>query len=79
MQRIDQGQAVSVLLVQSIQTFTGNQKRGDRPAIVSKPDPAQLCTLAQKECPSKNIRGLKAVSIQSAHLLPGLDFWGKMR
>ena len=59
LQRIDQGMAVSILFVQSIQTFTGNQKRGNSFAIIPKPDPAQLATSAQKECPSKNVRGFQ--------------------
>jgi hypothetical protein len=73
LQRIDQGLAVSILLIQSIQACTGNQKRSDSSAIVPEPDPAQLTTSAQKECPSKNVRGLKAVGFQYHHLL-SLDF-----
>jgi hypothetical protein len=69
LQRIDQGLTVSILFVQSIQAFTANQKRSDSFAIVAEPDPAQLSTPAQKECPSKNVRGLKTVYLQVAHLL----------
>ncbi|CAB1062711.1 hypothetical protein D1BOALGB6SA_7493 [Olavius sp. associated proteobacterium Delta 1] len=70
LQRIDQGLAVSILFVQSIQTFTSNQKRSNPLSIVSKPDPAQLTTPTQKERSSKNVRGLKAVGFQVPHLLP---------
>jgi hypothetical protein len=70
LQRIDQRLADSILFVQSIQAFSGNQKRSDSFAIIPEPDPAQLCTPAQKERSSKNIRGLKAVGFQVAHLLP---------
>jgi len=70
LQRIDQGLAVSILFVQPVQAFTGNQKRSDSLAISPEADPAQLTTPAQKECPSKNIRGFKAVGFQVTHLLP---------
>jgi hypothetical protein len=89
LQRIDQGLAVSILFIQSIQAFTGNQKRSNSFAIIPEPHPAQLSTPAQKKCPSKNIRGLKAVGFQVSHLLSvrrrlahrriDLDFSGKMR
>ena len=49
---------------------TGNQKRSNSFAIIPEPHPAQLSAPAQKECPSKNVRGLKAVSFQVSHLLP---------
>jgi hypothetical protein len=35
--------------------------------------------LAQKECPSKNVRGLKAVGFHVSHLLSVLDFFGEIR
>jgi hypothetical protein len=85
LQRVDQGLTVSILFVQSIQAFTGNQKRSNSFAIIPKPDPAQLSPPAQKECPSKNVRGLKAACFQVSHLLSvrrrriDLDFSGKMR
>ncbi len=70
LQRIDQSLAVSILFVQPIQAFTGNQKRSDSLAIILEADPAQLTTLAQKKRPSKNVRDLKAVGFQVSHLLP---------
>jgi len=73
LQWVDQGLTVSILFVQLIQAFTGNQKRSDSFAIIPEPDPAQLTTPAQKERPSKNVRGLKAVGFQMSHLL-SLDF-----
>ena len=69
LQRIDQGLAISILFVQSIQAVTGNQKYCDRLAVIPEPDPAQFTTLAQEECASKNIRGLKAFGFQVSHLL----------
>ena len=69
LQRINQGLAVSILFVQLVQTPAGEQERSNRPAISSEADPAQLTAPAQKERPSKNIRGLKAVCFQVSHLL----------
>jgi hypothetical protein len=69
LQRIDQGLAVSILLIQSIQACTGNQKRSDSSAIIPEPDPAQLSPPAQKKCPSKYVRGFKAGCFQMSHLL----------
>ena len=61
LQRIDQGLAVAILFIQLVQAPAGEQKRGDRLAVVPEADPAQLATPAQKKCPSKNVRSLKAV------------------
>jgi hypothetical protein len=76
LQWIDQGLAVSILFVQLIQASPGEQEGGNRftppvtlRVIVPEPDPAQFTTPAQKECPSKNVRGLKADFIQINHLL----------
>ena len=65
LQRIDQGPAVSILFVQSIQATAGEQEAGNSFAIVPEADPAQLTTPAQKKRSSKNVRGLKAVGFQS--------------
>ena len=70
LQRINQGLAVSILLVQFIQAPAGEQERGNPFAIVPEVDPAQLTTPAQKKRSSKNVRGLKAVGFQVSHLLP---------
>jgi len=70
LERIDQGLAVSILFIQSIQAFTGNQKRSNSFAITPEADPAQLSTPAQKKRSSKNVRGLKAACFQGFHLLP---------
>jgi len=61
LQRVDQGLAVSILFVQLIQAFTGNQKRSDSFAIIPNPDTTQFSTPAQKKRPSKYVRGLKTV------------------
>ena len=79
LQRIDQGLAVSILLIQLIQAPASEQKRGNPFAIAPEVDPAQLTTSAQKERSSKNVSGLKAVCFQVSHLLSLLDFLGKMR
>ena len=70
LQRVDQRLAVPILFIQLTQTPAGEQERGNRPAISSEADPAQLTTPAQKIRSSKNIRGLKAVGFQVSHLLP---------
>ena len=70
LQRVDQGLPVSILFVQLIQVPAGEQERGNPSAISPEADPAQLTTPAQKKCPSKNVRGLKAVGFQVSHLLP---------
>jgi len=70
LQRVDQGLAVSILFVQSIQASAGEQEAGNSFAVVPEADPAQLTTPAQKKRSSKNIRGLKVVSFQVSHLLP---------
>jgi len=74
LQWVDQGLAVSVLLIQRIQAPAGEQERSYRFTIAPEADPTQLSTPAQKECPSKNVRGLKAAFFQVSHLLSGLDF-----
>jgi len=65
LQWIDQGLAVSILLVQSIQAAAGEQERGNPFAIAPEADPAQFTTPAQKIRSSKNVSGLKAVGFQS--------------
>jgi hypothetical protein len=77
LQRIDQGLAGSILFVQPVQAFTGNQKHSDSLAIIPEPDPAQFSTPTQKKRSSKYVRGLKAVGFQVAHLLSELIFWGR--
>ncbi|CAB1064134.1 hypothetical protein D1BOALGB6SA_8925 [Olavius sp. associated proteobacterium Delta 1] len=84
LQRVDQGLAVPILFIQLIQAPPGDQERGNPFAVTPKPDPAQLTTPAQKECSSKNIRGLKAVAFQSVsppsfpnHI--GIDFLENIR
>jgi hypothetical protein len=82
LQWIDQGLAVSILFVQFIQSPAGEQERGNPFAIAPEADPAQLTTPAQKECPSKNVRGFKAVCFQSASppsVGRGVAFRGDMR
>ena len=69
-QRIDQGLAVSILLIQFIQAPAGEQETGNRFAIAPEADSAQLSTPAQKKRSSKNVRGLKAACFQVSHLLP---------
>ena len=70
LQRIDQGLAVSILLIQLIESPAGEQEAGNRFAVVPEADSAQLTTCAQKKRSSKNVRGLKAVGFQVSHLLP---------
>lgn len=70
LQRIDQGLAASVISIQFVQPLAGDQKQSDRLAlsvtlcVISKPDPAQLCTPAQKERSSEDVRRLKTDGFQ---------------
>jgi len=64
LQWVDQGLTAAVISIQFVQSLARNQKRSDSFAIFAEPDPAQLSTPAQKECSSKNIRGLKTAEIQ---------------
>ena len=83
LQRIDQGLPVSVRLVQLVHAFAPDQESGYPAAIISEPDFTQVTALAQKERPSEDVRGLKAVHFQKitsfrlAPITSGLIFVGR--
>jgi len=70
LQRIDQGTAGPIGPVQLVQILAGNQKRSNPSAlpvtlcVIADPHITQITAVAQKECPSKDVRGLKAGCIQ---------------
>jgi hypothetical protein len=50
--------AVDIGFVVPVKIRTGKKKRGSPPSIILDPDPTKITALAQKKCPSEDIRGL---------------------
>ena len=60
MDRVHQGLAGTVFLIEPVKIIAADLKGGDPSGRVLDPDPAQITTHAQKECPDEDIRGLVA-------------------
>ena len=62
--RVDQGMAVDVCLVMTVQLRAAKMECGDLAAVGFKPNAAQVCAHAKIKCASEYVRGLKTASIQ---------------
>jgi len=60
MDRVHQGLAGTVFLIEPVKIIAADLKGGDSPGSVLDPNPAQITTLAQEECPDEDVRGLVA-------------------
>jgi hypothetical protein len=77
--RIDQGPAGPVVAVQPVKIGAGNQKRCDRPAVVSDPHPVQPGAHAQQKCTLEQIGDFNGTFQGSLTSFQMIDFFGEMR
>jgi hypothetical protein len=77
--RIDQGPAGPVVAVQPVQVLSRDQKRGDRPAVVSDPHPVQPAAHAQQKRALEQIGDFNGALHKSLTSFQLIDFYGEMR
>jgi hypothetical protein len=58
MDRIHQGLAGSVFMIEPVEIVAADLKGGNASGRVLDPDPAQITTLAQEKGPDEDVRGL---------------------
>jgi hypothetical protein len=67
MDRVHQGLAGTVLLIEPVKIIAADLKGDESPGCILDPEPAQIFALAQEECPDEDVRGL--VAFYDQHLL----------
>jgi hypothetical protein len=77
--RIDQGTTGPVIAVQPVQVGTGDQKRGDLPAVVSDLHLVQPCAHAQQKYAFKQIGDFNGTFQKVLTSFQLIDFFGEMR
>jgi hypothetical protein len=77
--RVDQGPAGPIVSVKPVQIRAGDQKRCDRPAVVSDPDLVQPGAHAQQKCTLEQIGDFNGTFQKDPTSFQLIDFFGEMR
>ena len=77
--RVDQGPAGPIVSVKPVQIRAGDQKRCDRPAVVSDPDLVKPAAHAQQKCALEQIGHFDGTFQRDLTSFQMIDFFGEMR